>query len=109
MFGSVWGVLKTLIQPAVSLVLLPWLHGQVIQTQRDQRRFDLISAIAEEAAAEAVQRLPGSDEADLIRDVVEQVSGSFPTSNEKVLYRAVSRAVREAVRNYRDEGPPTSG
>lgn len=100
-----WGFLKGLVQPIVGIVLIPWLKQKVIRTQADQNRFYLISSIAEEAAAEVVQRRPNDAVADLVQDVIRDVGSAWPTSNSAIIYRAASRAVRDMVRRYRAEAP----
>lgn len=100
-----WGFLKGLIQPIVAVVLIPWLRTKVIRTEADQNRFYLIQSIADEAAAEVVQRRPDDTVAEMIQDVIKSVGSAWPTSNEGAQYRAAARAVRDMIRRYRDEKP----
>jgi len=93
--------LKTLIQPLVSLVLIPWLKQKVVVTQGDQARFDLIQSLAAEAADLIVLRDPNDETSKMIQTVVDEVGAAFPTSNNRVIYRAAAVAVRRAVAAYR--------
>ena len=95
------GFLKTLIQPLVSMVLIPWLKQKVVVTKGDQARFDLIQALAGEAADLIVLRDPDDDTSLMIQRVIEEVGNAFPTSNNRVVYRAAAVAVRRALEAYR--------
>lgn len=105
MFKSIWGAVKLIAQPLISIYLLPYLAKKVIVTNTDQRRYDLIAGIAFEVAADFVQRYPEREYLELLDTVIGQVRAGVPTSNEEVIYRTAANALRNAIRLYRGEEP----
>jgi len=76
------------------------MQQKVIVTKNDKARFDLIQALAAESADAIVANNPTDDAAILAQRVVQDVGSAFPTSNERVIYRAAASAVRRAIETY---------
>lgn len=86
--------------PFVELILIPRIRNKVVRTETDRNRFDLIAAIAQEAAEEAVLHYPDTEVDDLIKKVIDTTAGAFPTSSLLVIIRACGAAVRRAYHEY---------
>ena len=94
-----WSWIPSVIQnliPFAAIAAAAWIFRR-IKTPSDKERADLLSIIANAAAAYVVSLNPSAAWADLVRDVIQAISASagLPTKNVQVIEReAVAALVR---------------
>ena len=88
-------VLNTLV-PVAAIAAAGWI-AKLIKKPSDKQRADLLSIIANAAAAYVYSLNPNAPWADLVRDVIQRISASagLPTRNVQVIEQeAVAALVR---------------
>lgn len=88
-------VVQTLM-PVAALAVAAWI-AKLIKKPSDKERADLLSIVANAAAAYVYSLNPGAAWADLVRDVIQRISASagLPTRNVQVIEQeAVAALVR---------------
>jgi len=86
-------VLNTLV-PVAAIAAAGWIAKQ-IKKPSDKERADLLSIIANSAAAYVLSLNPGAVWADLVRDVIQSISASagLPTKNVQAIEREAVAAL----------------
>jgi hypothetical protein len=91
----IYPVLETLI-PVAAIAAAGWI-AKLIKKPSDKDRADLLSIVANAAAAYVYSLNPNAAWADLVRDVIQRISASagLPTRNAQVIEQeAVAALVR---------------
>lgn len=93
-----WGFLKAIVQPIVSIVIAPYLLKKVLVTKTDKDRATIIEIMAVAAARQIVRENPDAEWAELIELMVRSLADeiNFPQGST-ARNRIVSAALDEVL------------